>query len=123
MATVFTHQAEPGAVDYQVLSESMQGKIFESLIEKIDIKEGFKIIDIGCGTGNNSFKLSKIVGDEGMVVAIDPIKERIDKAKEIYGSSSTNLEFAEGGASDCYKFGMDFDLAVSSNVLHFIPEQ
>ena len=42
-----------------------------------------------------------------MAVAIDPIKERTYKA---YGSLSTNLEFAEGGASDCWKFGMDFDL-------------
>ena len=62
---------------------------------------------IGCGTGNNSFKLSKIFGEEGMAVAIDPIKERTYKA---YGSLSTNLEFAEGDASDCWKFGIDFDL-------------
>lgn len=117
---MFTHQAQPGATDYQALSESMQGKLFDSLIENIDIKKGFKIIDIGCGTGNNSSKLSNLVGDEGIIVAIDPIKERIDKGKEVYGSS-LNLQFAEAGAKDCWKYGNDFDLAVSSNVLHFIP--
>ena len=79
---MFTHQAETGAAAYETLSGPMQGKIFDSLMEKVHIKKGFKIIDIGCGTGNNSFKLSKMVGDEGMVVAIDPIKERIEKSKE-----------------------------------------
>ena len=118
---MFTHQAETGAAAYETLSGPMQGKIFDSLMEKVYIKKGFKIVDIGCGTGNNSFKLSKMVGDEGMVVAIDPIKERINKAKEVYGSIS-NLCFKEGCAKESWKFGTDFDLAVSTTVLHWVPE-
>ena len=119
---MYTSQSEKGANEYQALSEAVQGKIFDTLLEKVDIKPGLKIIDIGCGTGNNSFKLSKMVGDNGMVVAIDPIKERIETARKSYGSSK-NLRFEEGGAIDCWKFGTDFDLAVASVVLHWIPEQ
>ena len=118
---MFTHQAKTGVAAYETLSGPIQGKIFDSLMEKVDIKKGFKIIDIGCGTGNNSFKLSKTVGDEGIVVAIDPIKERIKKAKEVYGSSS-NLCFKEGCAKESWKFGTDFDLAASSTVFHWVPE-
>ena len=96
--------------------------MFDFLVEKLDIKQGFKIIDIGCGTGNNSFKLSKLVGDKGMVVAIDPIKERIEKAREMYGTEFPNLRFEVASAQDSCQFGSDFDLAVSSTVFHWISD-
>ena len=116
---MFTEQAESGVVAYETLSGPMQGEIFDSLMEKVDIKKGSKIIDIGCGTGNNSFKLSKMVGDEGMVMAIDPIKQRIEKAKDAYGYKP-NLYFKEGCAEESWKYGTDYDLAVSTTVLHWV---
>ena len=118
---MYTNQERNGVDDYQALSESMQRKIFESLMKDVDIDDSFKIIDVGCGTGNHSSILSKKVASKGKVVGIDPIKERIALAEEMYGCHSPNLHFEEGSAVDCSKYGTDFDLAVSTNVLHFIP--
>lgn len=118
---MFTSQQSAGVSDYQDLSKLIQEKTFDKLVENVNIKKGFKIIDIGCGTGNNSFKLSKLVGVEGKVVATDPIKERIEKSKALYESSNLHFEVAFG--SECPKFGTDFDLAVSSTVLHWIPQE
>ena len=98
----------------------MQGKIFDSLMEKVKVKADSKIIDIGCGTGNNTFKLSKMIEDEWIVTGIDPIKQRIEKASDVYGFKS-NLNFKEGSAEDSWQFGTDHDLAVSTTVLHWVP--
>ena len=62
-----------------------------------------------------------MVGDEGMVMAIDPIKQRIEKAKDVYGYKP-NLSFREGSAEESWKYGTDYDLAVSTTVLHWVPE-
>ena len=118
---MFTSQQSAGVSDYQEISKLIQEKTFDKLVENVDVKKGSKIIDIGCGTGNNSFKLSKLVGDEGKVVATDPIKERIEKSKSLYNSPNLHFEVAFG--SDSPKFGTDFDLAVSSTVLHWIPPE
>ena len=117
---MFKQQALSGVVDYEKLSGQMQGKIFDSLMEKVKVKADSKIIDIGCGTGNNTFKLSKMIGDEGIVTGIDPIKQRIEKASDVYGFKS-NLNFKEGSAEDSWQFGTDHDLAVSTTVLHWVP--
>lgn len=116
---MFTSQQSTGVSDYQDLSKLIQEKTFDKLVENVNIEKRFKIIDIGCGTGNNSYKLSKLIGNEGKVVATDPIKERIEKSKELYNSPNLHFEVAFG--SECPKFGIDFDLAVSSTVLHWIP--
>lgn len=42
------------------------------LIEKLGIKTGHNVLDIGCGTGRLTEYLSKIVGDEGRIYGIDP---------------------------------------------------
>ena len=106
---MFTSQKKSGVDDYQSLCKLVQGPSFDTLMKllNIDIK-GFKVIDIGCGTGNNSSKLSKMVGDQGQVVGIDPIKDRIQKAEEVYGTS--NLIFKSGGtAKDSWHFGTNFN--------------
>ena len=41
------------------------------LLEKMGVKEGQKIIDIGCGPGFFTIPASKIVGEDGFIFALD----------------------------------------------------
>ncbi|XP_066932414.1 demethylmenaquinone methyltransferase-like [Clytia hemisphaerica] len=117
----FRYQTKSGVKDYLELSKIIQEKLFDTLVKDIKIENGWKVLDIGCGTGNNSFKLSQMVGEQGKIVAIDPIKDRISEAKSSY--ISPNLSFHEASGKEVTKFGSDFDLAVASTVVHWIPRE
>ena len=115
----FRSQTKSGVKDYLELSKIIQEKLFDTLVRDVKIEKGWKILDVGCGTGNNSFKLSQMVGEQGNVVAIDPIKDRIAEAKSSY--SSPSLSFHEASGKEVAKFGNDFNLSVASTVVHWIP--
>ena len=77
-------------------------------------KEGSKVLDIGCGTGNHSKVIADLVGAEGKLVGIDPDTERLRLAKEMY--SASNIEYLERSAEDIP--GGRYDLVFSNHVLH-----
>ena len=67
---------------------------FESLKQQAlwaGLKEGMKVLDIGCGSGITSSYLAEITGEEGSVTGIDASDERIAHAEREYGKS--NLHF------------------------------
>ena len=41
------------------------------LLLKLGLRRGFKVLDFGCGSGNYAIPAALIVGDEGLVYAID----------------------------------------------------
>ena len=51
-------------------------------IVKQYVKEGMKVLDIGCGPGFFSFEMAKMVGPDGKVVAADIQQEMLDKLKD-----------------------------------------
>ena len=46
------------------------------------VKNGNRVLDLGCGTGYFTTILSELVGSEGKVVGVDPDAERIKLANE-----------------------------------------
>jgi protein-L-isoaspartate(D-aspartate) O-methyltransferase len=52
------------------------------MLEKLDIKMGMKVLEVGTGSGYNCALLSKLVGDKGKVISIDIVPELIEHAKE-----------------------------------------
>ena len=45
------------------------------VFEKLDLKDGNTFLDLGCGAGDYSIKASPIVGDLGIIYALDQWKE------------------------------------------------
>jgi len=43
----------------------------ENLLRSIGVREGQTLLDFGCGSGNYAIPASKVVGEEGMVFAVD----------------------------------------------------
>ena len=48
----------------------------------MEFNKGENILDLGCGTGKQSLKISSIVGKQGKVCAIDLSKESIQKLRK-----------------------------------------
>ena len=114
-------QTVEGVSEYQELSQLIQEKTFDTLVSKIKFENGWRIIDVGCGTGNNSVKLANFVGETGKIIATDPMTDRIETAVKTHNIE--NLEFHVAYGKDSSTYGKDFDLAMSSTVLHWIPPE
>ncbi len=54
----------------------------EKEVLKLDIKEGQKVLDYGCGIGSYTFPVAKLVGEKGRVYALDKQPLAIKKVKE-----------------------------------------
>jgi len=50
----------------------------EKIIASLDVRQGNIVADFGCGTGYFTFPLAKIVGDRGVVYALDVLPQIIE---------------------------------------------
>jgi tRNA A58 N-methylase Trm61 len=63
---------------------SAQGQSFDDqVLEKLDIKEGMIVADVGAGNGKFSVKIARIVGLEGHVYANEIDEDRIQKIESL----------------------------------------
>jgi trans-aconitate 2-methyltransferase len=81
-----------------------------------------RILDLGCGNGNVTAEIAARV-PEGSVVGVDASAEMIAYASEEFPAAAHhNLRF-EVSDIQRLRFHEEFDLVVSFNALHWIPDQ
>jgi len=68
------------------------------IAERLNIATGDRVLDVGCGTGDDVRMLAPLVGSTGRVVGIDASKTMIDLAEERSRLSSLPVSFAVGNA-------------------------
>ncbi len=81
------------------------------MLEKLEIEEGMKILEIGTGTGYNCALLSYLVGPEGKVVSIEILPELHELAKSNISKigSPKNLELVLGDGSAGFEEEAPYD--------------
>lgn len=84
----------------------------ESLIELLDPKENERILDLGCGSGQLTFKINELVKE---TIGIDKSAEMVTDAK----SKFPNIEFLVADASN-FRFDKKFDSIFSNATLHWV---
>ena len=111
---------EWNALGYAKISALQQAMAAE-VLSLLDVKDAQSILDLGCGNGRITAEIAARV-PEGRVVGVDASADMIAFAKEHYDAARPNLRFE---VSDIRKIGFkeEFDLLVSFNALHWIPEQ
>ena len=94
------------------------------LAETLPIKPGSVVLDLACGKGTYSTFLSEIVGEQGLVYAVDMWQEGLLLLdQEIENRNITNIMTILGDATK--NFGVDeyhIDLCLMSTVLHDFEE-
>jgi len=94
-------------LDFRLMSLTMKFRDFVrprmNILEEVEIKEGFHVLDYGCGPGSYIIPVARLVGESGKVYALDvhPLairsvqslasKNRLDNIQTILSSCQTGL--------------------------------
>jgi len=94
----------------------------QELLALLDLNGSERILDVGCGDGKITARIASRAS-KGSVVGVDPSRDMIVFAQDHFGPAMLpNLRFEVADARRL-PFKNEFDLVVSFNALHWIPEQ
>ena len=106
---------------YDEISSDRQFKAGKVLIERLGLRPGQRVLDVGCGTGLLTAHVADLVGSSGTVIGIDPLPLRIEIAKR---KARPNLRFEVGDAYRLEDFAeSSFDAVYLNAVFHWLPEK
>ena len=109
------------AQEYDKLMDEIEGQRPEDLniLDRLKPLQGCKVVDLGCGPGNYTYRLAEKVGPKGKVIGVDPDVERIKIASEKWVRE--NLSFVVG---DGENYPDDqYDLIFSHYAIHWIKDK
>ena len=85
---------------------------------------GDRVLDLGSGSGTDTFALAHLVGAEGHVTGVDMTDEQLAKAERLRAETgSTNVEFVRGYIQDPPVPDRSVDLVVSNGVINLAPDK
>ena len=87
------------------------------ILDRIGIRSGDKFADIGCGIGYFSIPASEIVGDRGLVIAMDISQTMLDYLME-HGGDKKNISPVKSGENTLPLNDGEVDIAFMCNVVH-----
>ncbi|MEM9170203.1 MAG: methyltransferase domain-containing protein [Pseudomonadota bacterium] len=95
--------------------------------------DGARVLDLGCGAGQDAFVLAQLVGPTGSVVGVDMTPEQLAVARthevwhaERFGYAAANTTFMEGDIEKLGALGLapgSFDVIVSNCVINLCTDK
>jgi ubiquinone/menaquinone biosynthesis C-methylase UbiE len=97
----------------------------EEIIQQLAIHEGTTVLDVGCGTGQDTLDLARAVGVHGHVVGIDNSETMLREARQRAEQAQLSVEYILADATHLPFNDASFDSCVASRVLGHLqqPEQ
>src|SRR5690349_9434415 len=101
---------------------SLQEAMAEEALALLNLEGSERVLDVGCGDGKITAQIAARVPN-GTVTGVDSSQDMIAFASNHFGPTlRSNLRFEVADAR-CLPFREEFDLVVSFNALHWIPDQ
>ena len=114
---------EWNASEYDRLS-ALQATMAEEALSVLKLQGNERILDVGCGNGKTTAEIAARV-PQGTVTGVDASAEMIAFASTHWSPAHSNLQNLQFQVADArhLPFHNEFDLIVSFNALHWIPDQ
>jgi trans-aconitate 2-methyltransferase len=110
---------EWNASEYARIS-TLQAAMASEVLALLDLKGTERVLDVSCGNGKTTAEIAARL-PQGSVLGVDASADMIAFAAT-HGAVHPNLQFAVADARQLPYQG-EFDLVVSFNALHWIPQQ
>ena len=94
-------------------------KAKQPLIEQAEIKPGFRVLDIGCGTGSMAIVVKR-THPQAEVVGIDPDPSALSVCRRKANRAGLSIEFDRGFADHMPYADASFDRVFSSFMFHHL---
>jgi demethylmenaquinone methyltransferase/2-methoxy-6-polyprenyl-1,4-benzoquinol methylase/phosphoethanolamine N-methyltransferase len=94
----------------------------EMTLDLAEIAQGDQVLDVGCGTGTLTIAAKARAGASGEVHGIDAATEMIEVARRKTVQKGIDVDFQVGLIEDIPFPDDEFDLVLSSLMLHHLPE-
>jgi ubiquinone/menaquinone biosynthesis C-methylase UbiE len=117
--------AQEAAERYEsILVPAILGPFAEALVDRVDIRPGDVVLDVGCGTGAAARFAAARAGVSGRVVGIDVNAGMLAVARTIPASAgSAPLEWHEADACALPVEDASADVALCAQTIQFLPER
>lgn len=94
----------------------------QRLLIDAGIVTGMRVVDIGCGNGEVSLLLAKLVGEGGEVIGLDQDEKSLTAARErVHHLNFPNVTFLKSDLSGPLPELVPFDAVVGRRVLMYLP--
>src|SRR3954467_13265522 len=107
--------------DFTRIAASMR-ESGEALVERLAIKRGMKVLDLGCGDGTTALPAAKLGAD---VLGVDIARNLVEAGnRRVAELGLTNCRFQEGDATNLHELkNQAFDMVVSIFGAMFAPRR
>ncbi len=95
--------------------------------------EGCVVLDLGCGTGRDTYIASQLVGPQGRCIGVDMTEEQLEVAERLrdrqmarFGYDRPNVSFHQGYIEDLRDVGIEddsVDVVISNCVINLSPDK
>lgn len=87
------------------------------ILDSLQPLESKRVLDVGCGTGDDSLEIARLVGPKGRVVGVDFSEVMVAEAQRRAADSGLPVEFCSGDAMQLDFADASFDCVRCENVL------
>lgn len=108
--------------DGRLVTQSTAASAIAEILERLDVRAGARVLEIGTGSGFSSALLSELVGSAGSVVSVDVVAELTTRARELHvaqGRDNVTLVTGDGALGAPGKG--DFDRIVAWTTPSLLP--
>lgn len=101
------------------IMDSLRDEFTYQLLVDSGIKEGMRVLDVGCGTGDVSFLVAELVGATGEVVGVDTSMAALNVAMSRVCDVSISVKFLQMDIHELPESLGSFDAVIGRRVLMY----